>query len=317
MAGLAARPVPVLSIVIPAYNVAAYVAQAVESALAQSFADIEVIVVDDGSTDTTPDVLAHLAAARNDPRLRIIRQDNAGLSGARNSGIAAARGEFIGLLDGDDAWLPDKAARHVAALRHDPGLGISFSHSAYLDENGAPRGGRLTAQVARPRLHDMIRRNHVGNGSAAIVRRACFDQAGLFRTDLRACEDYELWCRILHRTRFRAELVDAPLTLYRKRMSSLSYDYARFVTQADAAMLHLRAAMPNVPAAVFAAGHAEHYRIAAWKAATSGSAAAARRLLLRAVRMQPALLLVDRRAATVAAWLLLPRPVQHWLGRAL
>src|SRR5271170_6834147 len=104
---------PILSIVIPAYNVVAFIAQAVISALEQSFADIEVIVVDDGSTDATPQVLTRLADMRRDPRLRIIRQANAGLSGARNTGIAAAHGAFIGLLDGDDLWRANKAALHM------------------------------------------------------------------------------------------------------------------------------------------------------------------------------------------------------------
>lgn len=308
---------PRLSIVIPAYNVAAYISVAVQSALDQDFRDLEVIVVDDGSTDATPLVLAALARQRRDPRLRILRQENAGLSGARNAGIEAARGAFVGFLDGDDIWLPGKAGRHMQAMLRDPGIGISFSHSAYLREDGVPTGGQLRAEKARPTLHDMIRRNHVGNGSAAVVRRVCLDSAGLFRTDLRACEDYELWCRILHRTPYRAQLVDAPLTLYRQRLASLSYDHGKFVAQADAAMHCLRAAMPTVPQWIFDAGQAEHYRIAAWKAATSGADAAARRLLRRALQRRPALLVTDRRAAAMAVWLMLPTPLRRRLISAL
>jgi len=305
---------PRLSIVIPAYNVAAYVSAAVQSALDQDFRDLEVIVVDDGSTDATPQVLADLAHQRSDPRLRILRQENAGLSGARNTGIAAARADFIGFLDGDDIWLPAKATRHMQAMR-DPDIGISFSHSAYLREDGVPTGRQLRAEKSNPTLHDMIRRNHVGNGSAAVVRRACIDAAGTFRTDLRACEDYELWCRILHRTPYRAQLVDAPLTLYRQRLASLSYDHDKFVAQADAAMRCLRAAMPLVPQRVFNAGQAEHYRIAAWKAAMSGGDAAARRLLLHAAACRPLLMLTDWRAAAMAVWLTLPAPLRRRLVR--
>jgi hypothetical protein len=99
----------------------------------------------------------------------------------------------------------------------------------------------------------------------------------------------------LHRTPYRAQLVDAPLTLYRQRLASLSYDHVKFVAQADAAMRYLRTAMPLVPKWVFQAGQAEHYRIAAWKAAMGGGDAAARRLLLRAIRCRPALLVTDRR----------------------
>jgi glycosyltransferase involved in cell wall biosynthesis len=308
---------PALSIVIPAYNVAPYVRQAVESALDQRFTDIEVIVVDDGSTDGTDAVLADIEQARADPRLRIIRQPNAGLSGARNTGIAAARADLIGFLDGDDAWLPEKAARHVAAMRANPDIGLSFSHSAYMTEAGEPTEQMLLAEKSSPNLHDMIRRNHVGNGSSAVVRRACLVATGPFNTDLRACEDYEMWCRMLNKTSCRAELVPAPLTLYRMRHASLSYDADKFTHQAEAAMLLLRAAMPLVPRRVFDEGQAQHYRIAAWKAATSGASGVSARLLLKALRMQPALLFRDRRLAVNAVWLALPQTVRARLwGRA-
>ncbi len=297
---------PALSIVIPAYNVAPYVRQAVESALDQTFTDIEVIVVDDGSTDGTDAVLTDIEKARADPRLRIVRQPNAGLSGARNTGVAASRGKLIGFLDGDDAWLPEKAARHVAAMRADPGIGLSFSHSAYMTEAGKRTGQMLLAEKSSPGLHDMIRRNQVGNGSSAVVRRACLVAAGPFNTDLRACEDYEMWCRMLDKTCCRAELVPEPLTLYRMRHASLSYDHDKFVGQAEAAMRLLRASMPHVPKQVFDAGQAQHYRIAAWKAATSGASAVSARLLVKTVRVQPSLLVHDRRVMANAIWLLLP-----------
>ena len=318
MQNVAAAPVhPALSIVIPAYNVAPYIRQAVLSALDQSFDDTEIIVVDDGSADATTEILAAIAGERRDERLHILHQANAGLSGARNTGILAARGHFIGFLDGDDVWLPEKAARHLHLMRGDPGIGISFSHSEYITESGNPTGAYLRADKPHPTLHDMIRRNHVGNGSNAIVRRDCFDRAGLFRPELRACEDYELWCRILHRTRYRAVAIPQVLTQYRMRLTSLSYDHRKFVRQADAAMHYLRAAMPAVPAEIFAAGHAEHYRIAAWKAASTGSHAAGARLLLRAMRLRPSLLLTDRRAAATGVWLMLPSAARRMLAPRL
>src|SRR5689334_849057 len=105
---------PTLSVIIPAYNVESYIETAVVSALDQTFTDLEVIVVDDGSTDGTAKVLQAIANRRDDPRLLILTQQNRGLSSARNAGIGHARGEFIGLLDGDDAWRPEKADKHVA-----------------------------------------------------------------------------------------------------------------------------------------------------------------------------------------------------------
>jgi hypothetical protein len=129
-----------------------------------------------------------------------------------------------------------------------------------------------------------------------VLRRAALEQAGLFNPALLACEDYELWCRVLHSTAYRAVCVPEPLVLYRMRHASLSYDCDRFVAQADAAMALLRAAMPEIPGRIFDTGHAEHYRIAAWKAATSGQTSAAARLLLG-----------DRRAVATGLSLLLPQ----------
>ncbi len=308
---------PALSVVIPAYNVAPYIAAAVELALDQSFTDLEVIVIDDGSTDATPSVLAELQRRRADPRLRIVRQDNKGLSGARNSGIRLARGALIGFLDGDDLWRAEKAAQHVAAFAQAPGLGISFSHSEYLTDDGKPTGSLLIAGAAAPSLHAMIRRNHIGNGSTPVVRRACFELAGVFCEDLHSCEDYEMWCRILCETEYRAELVPLPLTFYRLRGASLSFNFPKFLANADRAMALLRARMPYLPARVLRAGHAEHYRIAAWKAVSTGQTRTGLRLLARAVRLRPALLLVDWRAGGTLAGALLPPQVRAWLARVV
>ncbi len=306
---------PLLTIVIPAYNVAPYVRAAVESALAQTYSDLEVIAVDDGSTDATPTVLESTRRASGDPRLRIVRQQNAGLAGARNTGIFHARGTFIGFLDADDVWLPDKAELQIAMMQGDSSIGLSFSDSEYLTEDGCATGSILQAAKVRPTLHDMIRRNHVGNGSAAIVRRECFDTAGLFRPELRSCEDYEMWCRILDRTTFRAQSIPRPLTLYRVRETSLSFDTMRFVENADQAIACLREEMPGVPERVIRAGHAEHYRIAAWKAISSGRSRDGFTLMARAARLRPLLLLADWRAFGTLVALVVPRDARGWLAR--
>jgi len=306
---------PTLSIVIPAYNVARYIAPAVSSALDQTRPDFEAIVVDDGSTDDTARVVAQLAERRRDPRLRIVRQTNRGLAGARNTGIQQARGRFVGFLDGDDAWHPEKAERHLALMEADPTIGISFSHSEYVQEDGATTGRLLVADVSRPTLADMVRRNHVGNGSTPIVRKECFERAGLFREELRSCEDYELWCRILHRTDFRIALVPAALTRYRLRETSLLFTFDRFLQNADRAVDLLRDEMPELPSRLFAAAHASHYRIVAWRAVSVGEVAAAQRYLARAFRLYPWLFVSDRRALVTLAAMAIRKTGSHALRR--
>lgn len=298
--------IPRISIVIPAYNVADYILPAVNSALDQSFADLEVIVVDDGSTDRTPALLAQLAEARQDERLRIIRQANGGLSAARNTGIREARGDYIGFLDGDDLWRHDKAERHVALMDSDPDIGISYSASEFIEEDGRPAQRLLRPDTLKPSLHDMILRNHVGNGSTPVVRRDCFEIAGLFREDLRSCEDYEMWCRILWLTDAVAVGLPVPLTLYRLRKSSLSFDVDRFVTQADRALAVIQSSMKEVPPRLIARARSEHYRVAARKAVIAGRTDKARRLLAQAFRLRPLMFLTDLRA--IAAFVSLAVP---------
>ena len=297
---------PRLSIVIPAYNVAEYILPAVNSALDQTYADLEVIVVDDGSTDETPALLAQLSRMRQDERLRIVRQVNGGLSAARNTGIREARGEYIGFLDGDDLWLPEKAERHIAAMDDDPGIGFTYSASEFIEEDGRPTHRLLRPDTLKPSLHDMILRNHVGNGSTPVVRRECFAIAGLFREDLRSCEDYEMWCRILWLTDGVAVGLPLPLTLYRLRKSSLSFDVDRFVAQSDMALAVIQSSMKEVPRRLIARARAEHYRIAARKAVMAGKADKARGLLARAFRLRPSMFLTDPRA--IAAFVSLAVP---------
>lgn len=306
---------PALSIVIPSYNVAPYIEAAIVSALDQVFTDLEVVVVNDGSTDETPAIIQRIADERADPRLRIIHRPNGGLSAARNTGIEAARGEFIGFLDSDDIWHPAKAQKHMAQLRADPSIGISFSYSAYIEEGGKPTGGFLFAKKTEPTLHDMIRRNHIGNGSTPIVRRACFEVAGVFREELKSCEDYEMWCRILWSTDFRAEAIGEPLTSYRLRDSSLSFNFDKFILNADLAMIALRREMKHVPERLFRSGHAEHYRVAAWKAALTGQDKSAIALLLKSLRLWPWLILYDFHAGATAFALFLPsKPRQRLMA---
>jgi glycosyltransferase involved in cell wall biosynthesis len=123
-----------LSVVVPCYNVGALAAEAVASLLHQTLVALEVIAVDDGSTD---DTLAQLLAL-GDARLTVVTQANRGLAAARNTGIRHAQAPLIGFCDGDDIWFPDKAEKQVAVMDADDTVGLTFSHSAYLEESGAP-----------------------------------------------------------------------------------------------------------------------------------------------------------------------------------
>ena len=218
------------SIIMPAFNVQATMRDTLAALLAQTYPDFEIIIVDDGATDCTPGIAAEFAT---DARVRVIRQANRGLAGARNSGIAAARGDVIGFCDADDIWEPQKLARHVAHLNANPHVGISYSGSALMDDNGT-----LTGQAQRPRLHDVtashiFKRNPIGNGSAPVIRRAVFTQIAYrprhetqrdwyFDETFRQSEDIECWLRIALTTDWAFEGVPGLLTRYRINAGGLS-----------------------------------------------------------------------------------------------
>lgn len=218
------------SIIVPAFNVSATLGETVRSLLKQTFTSFEIIIVDDGSTDDTFEIASGYAT---DPRVRVIRQVNRGLAGARNTGIAAARGEVIGLCDSDDLWHSEKLARHVAHLKANPAVGISYSGSALMNDAGV-----LSGRAQRPRLTQIdasliFKRNPIGNGSAPVMRRAVLDDIAYrppnerlrdwyFDETFRQSEDIECWLRIALSTEWVFEGIPGLLTYYRIAPGGLS-----------------------------------------------------------------------------------------------
>ena len=188
---------PRVSVVIPTYNRAALLVEAVESVLAQTFADLEVIIADDGSTDGS----AELVAALGDERVEVLRLDHSGTPAvARNAALARARGELVAFLDSDDVWVPEKLERQVAILHRSPGVGLVCSNSSVIDEDGNGIRDRYLPPdegASGDVLAELLDVNFVVN-SSAVARRELVEQAGAFSEDprLRAVEDYDLWLRV-------------------------------------------------------------------------------------------------------------------------
>lgn len=217
----ALRPVPRVSVVIPSFNCAAYIAQTVASVLAQTCSDLEVLLVDDGSSDDTVAIVRRLGAAR----VRVIEQENAGVCRARNRGIAEARGSFIALLDHDDWWLPGKLARQLQALQQAPQAGVCFSAFARwfkTAERGcfpAPESMDFAAvpDDVEPDFSGWIYHQFLLDcwmlTSTALFRREVFTRCGSFDEDLPYSEDWDLWLRIARE--FEFVMLRRPTTLYR------------------------------------------------------------------------------------------------------
>ncbi|WIY25992.1 glycosyltransferase family 2 protein [Parasedimentitalea psychrophila] len=221
---------PKASIIVPAFNATETLSETLKSMQNQSYQDFEVVVVNDGSTDRTADVIQPFL---KDPRFHVVEQPNRGLAGARNTGIANAVGAYIGFCDADDLWLPDKLARHVRHLDRSPDVGLSYAGSILIDEESQPLGLKQT-----PRLHaitaaEVFKRNPVGNGSVAVFRRAALmdiayrpqqhhPRQWFFDETFRQSEDIECWLRLALTTDWEIEGIAGHLTKYRIAGQGLS-----------------------------------------------------------------------------------------------
>jgi glycosyltransferase involved in cell wall biosynthesis len=216
------------SVLVPAYNAEATVAAAIRSALAQTRSDFEIIVVDDGSTDATAEVVRPFL---EDRRVALIQQENRGLAGARNTALARAHGEYVSLLDSDDLLLPDYMERMAAALESDPGAAFAYGDAwAFDDVTKRVRRASAMAYQRPPAtppqdphalVLELLRRNFVF--VCATIRRSVLEEVGPFDASLRSAEDYELWLRIALRG-YRAVRVEGQVALYRLRPGQLSAD---------------------------------------------------------------------------------------------
>lgn len=231
---------PTVSVVIPAYNAAWCVAKAIDSVLAQDYRDFELIVVDDGSTDDTAKVLAAYGDA-----IRVIRKPNGGLSSARNTGIAAARGEFIAFLDADDWWLPGKLRLQMSSMRQNANIGFSSTTARVVDPDGNLVNIWACAHWDGPFLAHLFGSNAdvAGSGSAVIARRSLFDQVGGFDETLRSLEDIDMWMRLAAVSEYAC--LEEPLTVILKRPDSMSRNLEVMREAALAVMTKNRSLLPR------------------------------------------------------------------------
>lgn len=178
---------PLVSVIIPIYNGTATIERALASVFAQTFTDFEIVVVDDGSTDDTPSVMARFG-----DRIRVIRETNRGFCVARNAGVAASRGELIALIDHDDQWLPRKLELTVAALQNDPGASLVYSDVVVVNEVGErSHASPIEPDTAHaPSMGEMLTRIWPITPSTVVMRRDAFDRTGGFRE---SAEDIHFW----------------------------------------------------------------------------------------------------------------------------
>jgi glycosyltransferase involved in cell wall biosynthesis len=192
---------PKISVIIPTYNRVHLIGKAIKSVLNQTYQDFEIIVVDDGSTDNTEEVVKSFT----DIKIHYIcHKHNRGASAARNTGIKVSRGEYIAFLDSDDEWLPEKLDKQMKRFNNESSeVGVVYTGDYYIDEKD-----KKVKKVHIPRkegyiYEELLAGNYIGTPSALLVKKECFTKAGLFDEDLPACEDYDMWFRIAKYYKFR------------------------------------------------------------------------------------------------------------------
>jgi Glycosyl transferase family 2 len=206
---------PRVSVIVATHNYGRFLAESVGSALTQDRVDLEVIVVDDGSTDTTEAVMGRLCS---DQRVRLLRQEHRGPGAARNRALAMSSSPHVAMLDADDAWMPDKLFRQLAVLEADPAIGLVYTDSLVIHADGRPQRRHFGAASGhRPRvgwvLPELAMSNFIST-STVVVRRPLLDEVGAYDESLQVCEDWDLWLRMAARAPLA--FVDAPLAQIRR-----------------------------------------------------------------------------------------------------
>ena len=204
-----------VSIIIPTYNRRDYITTALDSVLGQTYKDYEIIIVDDGSSDDTKEVIRPYGEI-----IRYFYQENRGIAAARNRGIRESRGEFIALLDSDDYWHPEKLKRQVNYLTENPQYGMVATRCSSIAPDGTFRKKNRPGKSGWI-LTDIFKSNFIRTSSALITRK-CLDTVGLFDESLPECEEYDLWLRIAKD--FPIAFINEPLTVYTDNPQGVSTD---------------------------------------------------------------------------------------------
>ena len=225
---------PLVSVIIPAYNSADFIDEALKSVFDQTYKDLEIIVVDDGSTDDTRAVLEKYG-----DRVNYHYQDNNGPASARNRGIKLARGKYIAFLDADDLWLPTKLEKQVALIKNRENLGFVTTGVCSFDENGDygfatyKRDKLMKGDIAR----NIFLKSDVGTPTV-MARKQVFDEIGLFDEEIRYAEDDNMWIRIA--SHYDVELIDETLTKVRNHPARMTLNRAELLENVQKNIEYLR-----------------------------------------------------------------------------
>ncbi|MGB6300512.1 MAG: glycosyltransferase family 2 protein [Rivularia sp. (in: cyanobacteria)] len=310
-----------VSVIIPLYNAEKYIGITLQSILSQTYDNLEIIIVDDESTDNSVKICEQFA----DSRIKIVHQKNRGLSGSRNTGIHHASGDYIAFMDTDDIWLPEKLAKHIAHLESHPDVGVSFSRSALIDETDKPLGIYQITKLRDITPLDILCHSPIRNGSAAVFKKAVFEDIKFQDNIYGYVEDYyfddtfalsgdiECWVRIAIKTDWKFAGLAQPLTLYRVH-SQVSTNLKAMLDRREDLFEKTSSYAPNQMVRWLKPARAYHQRYVARKAITIYKGNVALKLMCRSIFNYWPIIIEDFQSTfeTIAAAILVcvvPKPL--------
>jgi glycosyltransferase involved in cell wall biosynthesis len=279
---------PLISVIISVYNGEKTIQETIESVLNQTFRDFELIIINDGSTDATLEIINNIP----DPRIQIFSYPNAGLNASRNRGLSQAQGEYISFIDADDLWTADKLELQLKALQENAEAAVVYSWTDYIDENSqflrlGPHHN-FTGDV----FEKLLLADFVGSGSNPLVRKQAFEKVGNFDESIKGCQDLDMWVRLARHYPF--VVVPSVQILYRQYATSWSANSKR---QEEGFLRLLEKALSEAPESVKKLRHdilGNRYKSlvidALSKASGRDRAVLAARYLGSAIRYDPRLL---------------------------
>jgi glycosyltransferase involved in cell wall biosynthesis len=269
---------PTVSVIIPTYNQGQFIDKAIESVLKQSYQDFEIIVINDGSTDNTEEIVRGF----KDKRVKYIKKykKSRGVSVARNVGIKMARGKYIALLDSDDEWLPEKLGKQVKVFKSEfPEVGVVCSWSYNIDEKGNYISKRCLPKKDGYIYEDLLSTNPI-SVPTVLIKKECFNRVGLFDDLLNAQEDWDMWIRIAKYYRFA--LIKVPLVKYRLHPNQISKNLEVKIITANRILVKYANELKKRPDA-----HSKHYFYIGNRLCHMGKTKDGQRYLIKAISLYP------------------------------
>ncbi|WP_199296222.1 glycosyltransferase family 2 protein [Trichocoleus sp. FACHB-591] len=252
---------PLVSVIIPAYNAEHFIAKTLESVINQTYKSIEVLVVDDGSSDRTAEIVNQIS--QNDSRIVLLQQSNLGVAAARNLAIQTAKGEFIAPIDADDIWYRTNLEKQVCCLLQAPAsVGLVYSWSADIDEADWQTGEYRASLIEGSVFRTLLCHYFLGNASSTLIRRSCLERVGNYNCNFKqqnaqGCEDWDLYLRIAEHYQFR--VVPEFLVGYRKLPASMSRDFTSMAKSHALMLRAIRQKYSDIPALIYRLSSSSFY----------------------------------------------------------